>query len=70
MSSSQEFRSRVACRERLIGIFVKTIDHSVIEILGHRTGVDFVVLDLSMQVRPEPSTLASSLRGQYHCRYL
>ena len=46
MSSSQEFRSRVACRERLIGIFVKTIDHSVIEILGHRTGVDFVVLDL------------------------
>ena len=46
MSSSKEFRSRVARRERLIGIFVKTIDHSVIEILGHRTGVDFVVLDL------------------------
>ena len=46
MSSSQDFRSRVARRERLIGIFVKTIDLSVIEILGHRTGVDFVVLDL------------------------
>ena len=46
MASPREFRSRVARRERLIGIFVKTIDFSLIEILGHRTGVDFVVLDL------------------------
>ena len=46
MASPKEFRSRVARRERLIGIFVKTFDLSLIEILGHRTGIDFVVLDL------------------------
>lgn len=46
MASPKEFRSRVARRERLIGIFVKTIDLALIEILGHRTRIDFVVLDL------------------------
>ena len=43
---TSEFRDRVLARERLLGIFVKSSDFASIEILGARTELDFIVLDL------------------------
>ena len=38
------FRDRVRARERVIGTFVKTPHHGIVEVLG-RSSLDFVVLD-------------------------
>ncbi len=44
MTSSKDLRARLLAGERLIGTFVKTAHHQVMEILA-LTGLDFVVLD-------------------------
>ena len=41
-----EFRDRVRAREKLLGIFIKSCDSASIEIIGMRTDLDFVALDL------------------------
>ena len=43
---TREFRSKVIAREKLFGIFVKSPDFASIEILGARTELNFIILDL------------------------
>ena len=43
---TREFLSRVLAREKLLGIFVKNPDFTSVEILGARTELDFIILDL------------------------
>lgn len=43
---TREFRSQVLAREILLGIFVKNPDFTLVEILGARTELDFIILDL------------------------
>jgi 2-keto-3-deoxy-L-rhamnonate aldolase RhmA len=43
-SNEKPFKVRVATREPLVGIFVKTASHQVNEFLG-RSGLDYVVID-------------------------
>jgi len=42
----KEFRARVVAREILLGMFIKSFDFATLELLGIRTDLDFVILDL------------------------
>ena len=43
---TREFRNKVLAREKLLGTFIKTPDFASVEILGARTELDFIILDL------------------------
>ena len=50
-----DFRQRVRAGEPLVGVFIKTASHPVVELVG-RTGLDFAIVDAE-HAPFEPSTL-------------